>query len=74
MNGSFTHNVFETVTAALVDCAICGSDDVSVLSDAEAEATHEFVRRGHSCVTRRDGALAQVVSCRDCGITYEVEG
>jgi len=57
--------------ARQVDCAICGSTHVSVVGDGEARATFEFVNNGRT--GKRDWLATStvIVSCAECGITYE---
>jgi uncharacterized Zn finger protein len=58
--------------ALQAECEICGSTDVSVVGDEDARAMFEFVKDGGA--GRRGGLVFStvVVSCAECGITYEL--
>jgi hypothetical protein len=55
------------------ECEICGSADVSVVGDEDARAMFEFVRE--DAAGHKGGLVAStvVVSCAECGITYELQ-
>jgi hypothetical protein len=77
MNGAITRSEGQVAmsgfdVATQVDCAICGSPDVSVVGDEEARAKFEFVRDGSTDSTRL-ATLALVVSCAECGVTYGLQ-
>lgn len=56
--------------ALQVDCAICGSTDVSVVGDEAVRETYEFAGDGRVDKGRRPATPALVVSCAGCGVTY----
>jgi hypothetical protein len=78
MGGAITRNEVHAAIsgfdiAVQVDCAICGSTDVSLVGAAEARETFEFVRDDR---TDNRGCLATpalVVSCAECGVTYGLQ-
>ncbi len=77
MDGAITRNEGHVAMsgfdiATQVDCAICGSTDISVVGDEEARATFEFVRGGRTDSTWL-ATPALVVSCAECGVTYELQ-
>jgi hypothetical protein len=77
MGGAITRNeghvaMFGFDVATQVDCAICGSTDVSVVGDEETRAAFEFVRDGRTDSTWL-GISALVVSCAECGVTYGLQ-
>jgi Zn finger protein HypA/HybF involved in hydrogenase expression len=59
--------------ALQAECEICGSADVSVVGDEDAASRFEFVRRGTIGCTAALATTAVVVSCAECGTTYELQ-
>ena len=77
MDGAITRNgarvaMFGFDVALQVECEICGSTDVSVVGDEDATAMFEFVRDGAGGCAGGFATSAVVVSCAECGITYEL--
>lgn len=78
MDGAITRNGGHVAMSGFdialqVECEICGSTNVSVLGDEDARTMFEFVRDG--AAGHRGGLVAStmVVSCAECGITYEFQ-
>ncbi|CAB3794610.1 hypothetical protein LMG27177_03679 [Paraburkholderia fynbosensis] len=77
MDGAITRNGSHVAMSGFdiapqAECEICGSADVAVVGDEDARARFEFVRRGAMGCTGGLATPAVVVSCAECGTTYEL--